>query len=475
MRALSLILSLTAFMLPLRSLSVEFSPSLMLTGGKLKACSSTSTLYCHSDAITFFEQQSSYKTLPEYAINKQTLQALESATFWSESAQSQRARSSVISTLKQIQAERSTDTLNRGQLNTWLVNYKLSSTLLALPDNHFDQFIDYLEQPLVDADGNRKIEYPDLARTEHAASTQIYTRFVQEAAKKRAAKRVDSAAEKPFILVITASARDPFEPVDLYTGLLQQAGANVEWLPIDATLQAAWQQAKQTGDLTAACHQLPTLRQTVQGSAARERIYPDLTQQQYQLCLQPELLSQKIAAADGVFINDGNRQLLLHAFNDSQGKPYPILRQIREQLASNKLILASSDARVLADHHPTTQQTLQQASHNTAKLGLFNQGLIETGWKKRNNPEKLRRQLAASNQQWAFGIAKTTALLIGWNKSEGKKTDDQTSTLHFSVIGEYGVLILNKNNEHTSHYLTTGDSGSIIKQGKEARLVVEKL
>jgi hypothetical protein len=89
-----------------------------------------------------------------------------------------------------------------------------------------------LEQPQRNDDGQRLLEATGLddGRSPHGAA--VMQAFVDAA-------RIRAGDGTPRIAVVTASAFDPFDPVDFYLDALRQGGATAQWWPVDSALEAA--------------------------------------------------------------------------------------------------------------------------------------------------------------------------------------------------------------------------------------------
>lgn len=345
-----------------------------------------------------------------------------------------------------------------------------------------------MEQPII-VEGKRRQEVVNLNSSTHYFSTEIYRSFVNEAKKI-------SQHQKPNVLVLTASARDPFEAVDFYQNVFEQAGANSQWIPLDAALNVALQQ---DGNRTEVCNKLPVFRLKTQRSVRREIIYPDLHQKQLEFCLNPLLLLEKIEQADGVFINGGDQSLTAQAFVNIDGSDSEALSLIRKKLADKSLVIGGTSAGTAVmsgglwrQHSPVmiTNGDSRVAVIRGAKknmlpiagcqklnscddllngdltfnsnggLKLFPWGILDTHFSERGRQGRLSVLVSQTNSPFGFGVDEATALVVSHNSSISE----------FSVIGEGGIYIvdnsLETNRQVLTHYVTRNDQFSLNGEGK---------
>lgn len=494
MRTIFNILLLSAtIVLPNTLQAKSFSPKLMLVGGGLKTCSSMFTKNCDDDAKFL---NSLHKTNALYAIDAQKLAIISQAPFWRE--QRSTVKNALLTSLNKLLPDYTGQHFTKSELRNLWKKHGIKRQIRALTDPEYYQFLDILEIAVTDKQGNRRKESANLASSTHIFSKQIYQSFVQFSAQKAA-----NPPQQPNILVVTASSRDPFEAADFYADVFNKAGANATWLPLDATLQAAWQLAKRTGNLSAACKDLPRLRQHFQGSMAREQVYPDLTAQQFQLCMHPEKLHQAIQNAQGIFINGGDQSLTVKAFKDESGNDYPVLSLIKKRIQANQLIVGGTSAgtAVMAGGNYLNNNTVmisngrsEAALFRGAKsdqlpeegckragncrqdlhaddltyrshggLGLFPWGITDTHFSERGRQGRLAKLLADTSARWAFGVDEATALLVDWPTN----TDPQSAVATpatLRVLGQGGVFIVEPTQQSQrffTHYLTQDDTATL--------------
>ena len=249
---------------------------LVLAGGSLHLCSSLALRDCGDGADV---RGANARGESQYRIDAGGIAALrdmrlaaregpdgDARIAWLEAA-GRATRHAALSRSKLVEALRNTCVESsrarpcmRGQTSPWE----------RLDDATRAAVLSAFEVPQLDASGMRRRERASLAGSRHDAGPAVLRTFVERAAER-------SPDRRPRIAVVTASAQDSFDPVDVYLDALQQAGADAQWWPIDGALAAA---LRNGGD----CDALPALRREVLQQAGRERVFPDLAQQQLDAC-----------------------------------------------------------------------------------------------------------------------------------------------------------------------------------------------
>ena len=175
---------------------------------------------------------------------------------------------------------------------------------------------------------------------EHSRSTDamtIFRRFVAMAREHRLDRDPTfSQAERPIIAISAASSRDPYEALDFYRGVFEQAGAEVVWLPLDAAVR----NAQANND----CEQLSDWQERILGSFDRARIYPALYAQQQFFCRNPQAGPELIDQVDGVFLNGGDQWLTFQAFQNENGEATSTLARLLTRLKQNEIVLGGTSA-----------------------------------------------------------------------------------------------------------------------------------
>jgi len=447
---------------------------------------------CNTKALTSNSLLKEAKSTSFYKISKKTINLFENS--WPKQF-SQSNKQDIITILNKINRKVSNKNHSKTELKALLMKHDGHNIINQLNDAEYYLMLDLLEQPVFKENSTLRLkEHVNLENSTNIFSTEIYREFVTLA-------QAISTQTKPKILVLTASARDPFEAVDFYQSAFTQAGANTLWLPLDATLNTLIQQK---GERRTICKKLATTRLAVQGSINREAVYPDLTAQQLQSCLSPESILKAINNADGIFINGGDQSLTLRAFKNKDGSDNAALSLIKEKLASNSLIIGGTSAgtavmsggffkgrsiAMITNGQSNTaivrgakKDVLPQEGCNKSGrcdqgllnddltynslggLGLFTWGITDTHFSERGRQGRLAKLALDTNTRFAFGVDEATALVV---------SDINTNNPTFNIVGQSGVFIVDnkKNNNETnsilSHYLTRGDSATINAQQLE--------
>jgi len=471
--------------------TTKVQSKLFLVGGGLKSCSSMAIKNCNSKALANTPQLKQAKKSNYYKIHKKTVNLINN--FWPDSFNDDNQQQ-IIKLLTSIYKDQSSNLLSKNQLKNVLNRYDDNRIINKLNDAEYYLLLDLLEQPVLEKNGPHRLkELVDLDNSSNIFSTEIYQEFV------RLAKEINNKT-KPTVLVLTASARDPFEAVDFYQAAFTQAGADTQWLPLDATLNTL---INHSGDRQQICQLLTSTRLKIQGSANRELVYPDLTKQQLQACLSPDTILTAIRQADGIFINGGDQSLTAKAFINVDGSDSAAFILIKEKLASNTLIIGGTSAGTAVmsggTYNGANIAMITNGQSNTAVfrgakkdvlplegcqkssscengvlnddltynskggLGLFHWGIIDTHFSERGRQGRLAQLALDTKTRFAFGVDEATALLVSNINSE------QPS---FEVMGQSGVFVVDNNlSKHktvNTHYLTRGD----IAKLKENELVL---
>jgi len=461
---------------------------LFLVGGGLKTCSSMTIKNCKFNIVTNKLQIEEGKKGALYQIDKKTINLVKK--IWPDSFNKQNQKK-IIKLLTLISRKEKQQLLSKSHLRSLFKKYDNQRITHQINDAEYYLLLDLLEQPVLKKNTTTRVkESVALTESTHTFSTEIYQKFVSLAQQITTKKA-------PKILVLTASARDPFEAVDFYQSTFTQAGGDTDWLPLDATLNRLIQQK---GNRNQVCQNLASTRLAVQGSANREFIYPDLAKQQLQACLSPDKIVQAISQADGIFINGGDQSLTLKAFINLDGSDNEALKMIKEKLAGNSLIIGGTSAGTAvmsggnfskmdipmitngqsnvaiirgAKKDALPQEGCQKSNscddgilnddltyNSLGGLGLFHWGILDTHFSERGRQGRLAMLALETNTRFAFGVDEATALIVS-NINSHRPT--------FEISGQSGVFIvendLSSSNKNAvlSHYLTTGDSATLAK------------
>lgn len=317
---------------------------------------------------------------------------------------------------------------------------------LRLDDAHRAALLAALELPQIDEDGTRRRERValDRGRTPHGAA--ILRAFVA-AARLRAG---DAPGERPRVALVTASAFDPFDPVDFYRDALTQAGAEVEWWPVDAALAAAV--FGRDGTTAQGCAALDALRRQHLRLPARGRVYPDLADEQQRACTDPERLRTLPERVQGVFFAGGDQWQLRRAFvmgdaGDARDTPNPWLHALRAAVADGRVVIGGTSAgsAVQSGGPMLSNGTPRDALRHGAiaspppvpgctrsgdcvggldedaftywpggGLGLAPGIVVDTHFSERARELRLLRLLADTGTRWGIGVDEASALHLRW-------------------------------------------------------------
>lgn len=480
---------------------------MLLIGGGLQACSSANTRYCSADDAF----SAVAKSADLFALSAENIANIADAGFWGAERVIEQQRTlallefirsrldnELISERELARLWRSAETEMDGIWVSGRVNYN------ELTDRELNFVHDQL-QVMVTAEqlknsrrsGSRLKEFADLAKTKDEFSVEIYRKIVE------LAQQVAGNQRKPRLLVVTASARDPFAEVDLYTNLFTEAGAEVSWLPVNAAYQSA-QQVKNGNK--SSCDALPQYLVTEHRTYQRSRVYPDLMQQLQRFCQAGTAAAvEQIRKADAIFFNGDEQSLMLKAFRLEDGSASEELKQIERMLSAGQIIVAGNGAAAAAmaggsflgkripmisngDSYSAMQfgafdlpapqpgcDKDQSCSNGLAEkhltfsakggLGLFNWGTIDTHLSERGRQGRLIRLLNDTQTRFGFGIDEATALLVGFTEAEN------APQVKMSVLGAAGVYVVDTQalqstgegkatviKQVSTHYLTRGDA-----------------
>lgn len=295
----------------------------------------------------------------------------------------------------------------------------------AADDRQWMRILDHLQKPTA---GRREVVRLQASR--NADSIAVFERFVTMAAAV-------SDHERPLIAVSTASSRDPFDALDFYLQVFEQAGADVVWLPLDAAVR----QARAAGR----CDALAVYQARELGSHDRERVWPDTFGQQLSFCRDADAGLRLVEQIDGLFINGGDQWLTLHAFRDFDGHPTPELARILARLEAGELVLGGTSAGAAVQSGPAmvsngSNRAAQLAGaiaaappaagcersgrcptglngdsltyHPPGGLGSLAFAIVDTHFSERQRQLRLSQLLRDSGHRFGLGIDETSALLI---------------------------------------------------------------
>ena len=418
---------------------------LMLAGGAVHTCSSMAKKNCLSEA-----NFSAAKSALLYEISPDAHQRLKntSAYLSLETALAQKLNAA----LEHIYADQAVQRLDRRTFTDRIDASADSRLVSQLPDALYYALLDTHESVQTGSDGTSLKEIARLDWTENPFSRDIYTRFVARAATL-------TKKDKPRILVVTASARDPFEAADFYESIFTSSGAEVIWLPLSPAMsQAMYFSALGLGG----CDKMAYWREQHQ-LFDRERIYPERTALQTRFCHKPDELIALLESAQGIFFNGGDQSKTLASLLLPTQQPSAFFQRLKARVAERQLIVGGTSAGTavqaggLYQGNPVpmfssgdpeyamrkgvsfVEAPSERGSDGRITLrgsggtGLFHYGLLDTHFSERDRESRLIMAALFSQQRFGFGVDENTALLVN-------PIDD--SSAHFEVIGEQGVFVV---------------------------------
>lgn len=420
---------------------------LLLAGGALKTCSSLSPKNC--DKKMDF---SGGKTQTFYDVSKKSHQRFQLTVAYKNLKQSEKSK--IDSKLAHIYAQ--------GERRLTYADLDDLLSLRAMNDSAYYALLDTQEAK------QDKVEVVSLANSVLQSSRAIYSAFYEQAALR-------ANGSVPTILVVTASARDPFEAIGFYEGVFRQLGAKVQWLPLTPSYQQAVAE-KQEG--LAGCDRLTALH-AKSNLFDRARLYPEQVKMEQQACLNSSGVSELIKQAQGIFFNGGDQSKTLAALLTPDGAPSAELVTIETQMRAGQLIVGGTSAGTavqaggFSDGYPVPMLTdgssdnvmqrgvfayeapserCSSSAHCQKSLqpgdvtvrasggtGLFSLGLLDTHFSQRQRQTRLIAATEFAGQRWGFGVDETTALLVGYDPQQTR----------MKVIGEHGVFVVDLHNSQS--------------------------
>ncbi len=303
---------------------------LVLAGGALNFCSGMALRHCSEGT-----ELAVGRGPARYRLTAETIDAAADAQLW-RAAGAQRA-SDIRALLNAAQRKTGEHALSEDALlDAFEAVCRRGQRAPCLPKPLWSQLDDYerggllsaLEQPQMTERGERLREQVSLSSSHDAAGASILRAFVAAAARR--------SVEKPRVAVVTASAFDSMDAVDVYLAALREAGGDPFWWPIDQAVEHAI-----FGD--GECQQLDTARVRVLGVARRERVYPDHAETQRQWCAS-EAARHLPAGVHGVFFSGGDKWRLRQALVDESDRPNAWLRELQEAFRQGSIAVGGTSA-----------------------------------------------------------------------------------------------------------------------------------
>lgn len=272
-------------------------------------------------------------------------------------------------------------------------------------------------------------EQVSLKDSRSGSAVEVFERFVAMA-------REVSGRERPRIAISTASSRDPYDALDFYFQVFEQAGAEVFWLQLDRAFTAARAAGR--------CNDLAEFQAELLGTWDRSRVYPSIFQSQRAICAEPEATMRLTEGVDGLFLNGGDQWLTLHAFIDEQGLATPEWQRIMERLQAGELVLGGTSAgaavqsgpvmisngssqRGLLDgarERPPPQSGCDRAdncppglavdslTYRRGGLGSFTTGIVDTHFSERWRQFRLLQLMVDTGVTLGLGVDETSAVEV---------------------------------------------------------------
>ncbi|NQD37576.1 cyanophycinase [Permianibacter sp. IMCC34836] len=440
------------------SVCVAAEKQVWLIGGGEPLCSSIEPELCRAeakaDAEAFFNRTGAVRS-KEFRYSATGLQRLQDFSQWFGSAGQKAADLALLATTAgPVQGQ----LLSEAVWHKRLEPLNLSEDLLQLYDDVF-------EVRPVDKSGKTRKSLVYLDGSERYVQ-QMFREFVAAAASNPARKSPGTRAsasrppkDRPRVLLITASSNNPYEYVDYYLSLFEQAGAEAVWLPIEPALPR-----------TRDCRALNSNRFVSNGAFDRAARYPELAAYQKPYCERPERLLELIDSADGIFINGGDQSLTMRSLQEPYGQFTAVGKRLLERINAGVPVSGSSAGNAVQSGNATftlpmisggqTRHALQHGAlatepnapacdlHKTCTtsvaadqltyralggLGSFTLGVSDTHFRERNREGRLLRLLLDSHSHFGFGVDEAT-VLRAFIQPDG--------SARLSVLGAGGVWLI---------------------------------
>lgn len=440
----------------------------LLAGGHLPVCSSMNPSQCNGapdwsvDALDHQRYRIDETAIIRFALSQENLSESADLQTWLRLLTALRGetdynRQELTDRLRQATVEVGHDQASRPLLIDGETLYQ------RLDDAQWWMLLDHLQLP-----PDQRREQVQLARSRNRHAREVFQHFVAMAASV-------SDREKPLIAVSTASSRDPYDAVDFYLQVFEQAGAEVIWLPLDAAMRRARAEG--------ACLQLDRFQAEELGSWQRQRVHPERFNEQLGFCLDGDAGIDLMTRIDGLFLNGGDQWLTLHAFRDQDGQATPELAVLLERVADQAMVIGGTSAGAAVQSKaamisngsniaamldgaiaapppvPGCERSGQCPAgvvsgsltwHPPGGLGTAAFGIVDTHFSERQRQFRLLRLLLDSNQRFGLGVDETTAVAI-WPGM-------QSGSYRLQVIGQHALWLIDASSAMVHH----DDSGEQI-------------
>ncbi|WP_127346227.1 cyanophycinase [Pseudidiomarina mangrovi] len=437
--------------------------NLLLAGGNLRICSTMQSNNCDD---TRWIDRNTMRIERYLSLSERNMKALLDDSLWP--AHRRTMRDQVREALTIIKQRVNQDVMSE---YTFMDEFGRRATAYVydnLSDQEMRLIVDHLEMPTP----TDRQEVVDLNMNIDLASRELVRGLVLQA------RSLTAEGQRPKVLVVTAAARDSLGAADFYTRLLESAGADVTWLPIDAAVNSA--------QLTQRCAALADIRVELLATWQRAKVHPARHQQQLDYCQNLTAGAELLRDAHGVFFADGSAHLLRQAMLTPLGQPTALTEAMYRRLQNQSLVVAAMGGASAAltaramlsggssemamkegaraadpaggacDLDDSCPLGLNQDSltyHPLGGLGWFSPAIIDTEFTEKGRHGRLLRLAATTSTPLALGIDEKTGLMVN------------TRTGAFEVIGRGGVFfsVAPVQNDSavasTFHYVMAGSSG----------------
>lgn len=440
--------------------------NLMLLGSKLEICSSMQASACET---TGWIQANEMRTTRLFQLTDVRRKEATRQAIWPESRNEVRVQ--LAEALEEMATYFGRGVVPEHRFVERLHSRAYQALLMALSEAEYQRVLDNLE--LRHTDGLHDVV--NLAQSSATTRDMVsdFAAMLQPLAGKN----------KPRLALVTAAARNSYEPIERYMGAFEQAGVEVTWLPIDAVVARA-QADKQ-------CHELETLRRKMQGTYDRDRVNAPRHQQQVQFCNDATAWENILGQAHGVFFVDGRADRLRDAFILDQ-EPSRLMRVLLGRYLQGSLIIGAEGhaSAALVGANMITNGTSAEALKTGAYaqkappelcdldqscprdlgpnsltyeamggLGIFNFGILDTDMSEAGRQVRMMRVAQATGTPLAIGIDRHTALFV--NTARG----------YFAVQGDNGIFVAEGAQGNDAllasnfHYLRHGATGELSRLG----------
>jgi cyanophycinase-like exopeptidase len=439
---------------------------LILAGGALKLCSSLAPKDCTPDPVATvggLRQPvlgASVRSAPRYSLAPEIVgaafeQPLDPALWQNSTSQREAMRALLDDARGHFGAMTFSEDTFRTHVESRCVSPRgdartcrgtAKSPWLRLDDEQRGAVLAAMELPQFDGTQlesmTRRRERASLESSRLPYGAEILRAFVAAAGERVPG---DDPSRRPRVAIVTASSFDPFDPLDFYLDALTQAGAEVEWWPVDAALAAAVFGGR-------GCAALPALRRELLKLPGRERVYPDFAAQQQRACADPQALATLPDRVQGVFFSGGDQWKLRRAFFsgsaiDNNDTPNRWLSNLRTAVARGDVVIGGTSAgsAVQSGGPMLTNGTVENAVKHGAiassppvpgctrsgdcvgglnedaftfwpagGLGLAPNMIVDTHFSERARELRLLRLLGDTGTRYGIGVDETSALHLRW-------------------------------------------------------------